>query len=123
MIRYVTVMILVCFLIASHMKTASLLLSFILFMVLHPEVQRRTHEEMDRVVGRNRLPIWEDRKDLPFFDAVITEVARMRPPINTCEYVSSPAGYKIIETSQYTALQHKTMYTTGISFLRTLLSS
>ena len=35
-------------------------------MVLYPEVQQRAQEELDRVVGRDRLPTVEDEKDLPY---------------------------------------------------------
>lgn len=32
---------------------------------LHPEIQARLHEELDRVVGSARLPNFEDEEDLP----------------------------------------------------------
>ena len=52
-------------------------LSFFLLMSLHPEVQRKAQEEIDRVVGHDRLPNAQDRKDLPYVDAIMREVARV----------------------------------------------
>ncbi|KAI0639039.1 cytochrome P450 [Trametes polyzona] len=60
----------------------STLASFILLMLEHPDVQLRAQEEIDRVIGTDRLPGWEDRESLPYLWAVMTEVLRLRPPIN-----------------------------------------
>lgn len=57
----------------------SALSSFILAMVLHPEVQARAQEELDRVVGRGRLPDFGDRKDLVYIGAVVKEIFRWCP--------------------------------------------
>jgi cytochrome P450 len=46
----------------------------------YPEVQRRAQEELDRVVGRDRLPDIEDEQNLPFCRAVIKEVERCHNP-------------------------------------------
>jgi len=51
--------------------------SFFLLMSLHPEVQRKAQEEIDRVVGHDRLPNAQDRKDLPYVNAIMKEVARL----------------------------------------------
>jgi len=40
----------------------------------YPEIQRKSQEELDRVVGRDRLPTIEDEKNLPYCQAVIKEV-------------------------------------------------
>ncbi|XP_046394627.1 methyl farnesoate epoxidase-like [Ischnura elegans] len=52
-------------------------LSFgMLYMVLHPEVQKKVQEELDEVVGRDRMPSLEDRPRLPYIDATINEIMR-----------------------------------------------
>ncbi|KAA1476007.1 cytochrome P450 [Dentipellis sp. KUC8613] len=47
-----------------------------LALVLNPHVQRRAQEEIDRVVGRDRLPTLNDRSILPYVGAVLRESMR-----------------------------------------------
>ena len=47
-----------------------------LYMVRYPEVQTRVQEELDRVVGVERLPSMKDKADLPYTEAVIMEIQR-----------------------------------------------
>ncbi|KAF8788486.1 Cytochrome P450 2C38 like protein [Argiope bruennichi] len=42
----------------------------------HPDVQRKVQEELDSVVGRERLPSWTDKQNLPYMDATIQELYR-----------------------------------------------
>ena len=48
--------------------------TFIWAMVLYPDVQRRAQEEIDRAVGRERLPA--DKGSLPYVTAIIKEILR-----------------------------------------------
>lgn len=50
--------------------------SAILALVLHPEVQARAQAEIDQVIGRDRLPDFSDRPQLPFVNAICREVLR-----------------------------------------------
>jgi cytochrome P450 len=54
-------------------------------MVLHQDVQRRAQEELDRVLC-GRLPTFEDREDLPYIEAMMTETLRWNPvaPLGWC---------------------------------------
>ncbi|KAJ3267536.1 hypothetical protein HK104_005792 [Borealophlyctis nickersoniae] len=52
---------------------------FAALMANHPEVQNRIHEEMDRVVGRDRAPVPADEANLPYLRATIKETMRLRP--------------------------------------------
>lgn len=52
---------------------------FFLAMTVYPEVQRKAQEEIDRVVGRDRLPTMADRQNLPYVEAVVREVLRWQP--------------------------------------------
>lgn len=61
-------------------KTAAVLTSFVLAMTLHPDVQRKAQDEIDRVVGPDRLPTFEDRDSLPYLDCVLKETLRCFPP-------------------------------------------
>lgn len=45
-------------------------------MLLHPKAQQRAQQEIDRVVGRDRLPDLDDRDSLPYVQCVINEVLR-----------------------------------------------
>lgn len=51
-------------------------MTFILAMVLHPDVYQRAQEHLDQVVGRNRLPTLADRESLPYVDCIVKEVYR-----------------------------------------------
>ncbi|KAF9234667.1 cytochrome P450 [Melanogaster broomeanus] len=58
---------------------ASTLHSFLLALVLNPEVQKRAQAEIDDVVGMDRLPNFDDRPFLPYVEAVLRETLRMYP--------------------------------------------
>ncbi|KAJ7633235.1 cytochrome P450 [Roridomyces roridus] len=59
--------------------TWSYLNSFILTLVAFPEAQKKAHEEIDRVVGQDRLATLADFEQLPYIRALLFEVHRFRP--------------------------------------------
>ena len=60
----------------TAIRTDALIMGFVLMMVLHPEEAKKAQEEIDRVVGPNRLPDLQDRPSLPYIDCIIKETAR-----------------------------------------------
>ncbi|KAG1787447.1 cytochrome P450 [Suillus plorans] len=66
---------------AQRHMTSALLMVFILAMVLYPDVQRRAQAEIDSVVGKDRLPTFEDSASLPYIDAVVRETFRWQPVV------------------------------------------
>lgn len=52
---------------------------FTLAMVMFPHVQHKAQEEIDRVVGTDRLPNFDDRDRLPYVSALVKETRRWWP--------------------------------------------
>jgi len=48
-------------------------------MNLYPDVMRKAQVELDAVVGRDRLPTFEDKDNLPYIRAILKETLRWRP--------------------------------------------
>ncbi|KAF8208378.1 cytochrome P450 [Mycena galopus ATCC 62051] len=59
--------------------TTSAIASFFLFMSTHPDIQKCAQDEIDRVVGRDRLPTLEDLPSLLYITALLKEVLRSAP--------------------------------------------
>ena len=55
------------------------MLTLLIACMVHPDAQQRARDEIDSVVGRERLPSFEDRPGLPFVDAMTKEALRWRP--------------------------------------------
>ena len=55
-------------------------------LVLYPEVQRRARAEIDAVIGRDRLPVPDDKQLLPYVEAVAREILRWQQvvPLGSC---------------------------------------
>ncbi|KAJ3539528.1 hypothetical protein NM208_g5454 [Fusarium decemcellulare] len=80
--------------------TVSTISSFVLAMIMFPDVQRRAQAEIDTVVGSDRLPNGEDRERLPYLAALIKETLRWLPvvPVGTTHVAQEEvtyAGYRI----------------------------
>ncbi|KXN84611.1 O-methylsterigmatocystin oxidoreductase [Leucoagaricus sp. SymC.cos] len=51
-------------------------LIFFLAMALYPDAQQTAQAELDAIVGRNRLPDFDDQPNLPYINALCKEVLR-----------------------------------------------
>ncbi|PSN69539.1 cytochrome P450 [Corynespora cassiicola Philippines] len=64
---------------AAGIGTVSTAIEIAILAILHyPEAYAKVNEEMDRVVGRDRMPTFEDQKNLPYLEAFIKETMRWR---------------------------------------------
>ncbi|KAI0729067.1 cytochrome P450 [Fomitopsis betulina] len=59
-------------------STTSAVTSFLHAMARYPHIQKRAQQEIDRAVGTERLPLLQDRPQLPFVDAIMSEVLRWK---------------------------------------------
>ncbi|KAG2007166.1 cytochrome P450 [Coprinopsis cinerea AmutBmut pab1-1] len=63
--------------------TVSSIHSVFLALSLFPEVQAKAQAEIDAVIGGDRLPTFEDRRNLPYINAVVSEVLRWHAVVPT----------------------------------------
>jgi cytochrome P450 len=59
--------------------SSSTTMTFIMTMAGNPDVLKKAQEEVDRVIGRTRLPGKDDTGCLPFIRACMLEITRWRP--------------------------------------------
>ncbi|KAI3612829.1 cytochrome p450, partial [Moniliophthora roreri] len=75
--------------IAAFETTETTLNWLVLAMITFPEVQRKAQEELDRVIGRARIPTLNDLDSLSYMRAVVKEVLRWRPALPTSLFHAS----------------------------------
>ena len=78
LIRCVVVLCQAITFLTSASQTATTMTWFMLAMIAYPEVQKKCQEELDRVVGRSRVPTLRDRESLPYMRATTRELFRWR---------------------------------------------
>ncbi|ROV91045.1 hypothetical protein VMCG_09608 [Cytospora schulzeri] len=84
------------FMIGGVETTASIMQWFSALIPAYPQIQKRAQEELDRVVGRDRLPNVEDEARLPYVHAIVKEVERCHNPfwLGTPHVASEDFTYK-----------------------------
>ena len=55
--------------------------AFFVLMASYPRVQQKAQEELDTVVGPDRLPTFDDIGSLPYLNSVIRELLRWHCPV------------------------------------------
>uniref|UniRef100_A0AAU7NIQ6 Cytochrome p450 n=2 Tax=Pyraloidea TaxID=37573 RepID=A0AAU7NIQ6_MARVT len=88
--------------------TEAVLSMLLEILLVHPELQDRIHEEIDRVVGSGRLPNLDDRNKMPFTEACIREAMRVDTlvPLGVPHRATQPTtfhGYDIPEGTMFHA--------------------
>lgn len=65
-------------------------------LIKYPSIQEKMQQEIDSVIGKDRCPSMEDRKSLPFSDAVIHEVQRFLDivPFSLPHYALSDISFR-----------------------------
>lgn len=97
----------------------------------YPDIQKRAQDELDRVVGRDRLPTLEDEINLPFCHAIIKETERCHNPfwLGTPHVASNDFTYKdkfipkdtVVICNAYTMHHNKDRYPDPMTFNVSLL--
>jgi cytochrome P450 len=59
--------------------TANQVLTIIMALAKHPEVQKKAQAEIDRVCGVEQAPEFSDFESLPYINCIIKEGLRWRP--------------------------------------------
>lgn len=68
---------------AGSDTTVAAVTSFFLAALIYPDMQKKAQAELDRVIGRHRLPDFADKTELPYLDAVMRECLRWLPVLPT----------------------------------------
>ncbi|KAH9017371.1 cytochrome P450 [Lactarius pseudohatsudake] len=81
---------------AGAETTILALSSFLLALLLYPDVQTRPQAEIDQVIGRSRLPAFSDRPNLPYVDAICKELLpwRLVLPLGVAHATTEDDVYK-----------------------------
>jgi hypothetical protein len=62
-------------------------MNFLASVLVHQDAQKKIHQELDAVVGRNRAPILSDLSSLTYLRAAWMESMRLNPPTPTGIYL------------------------------------
>ncbi|KAF5384354.1 hypothetical protein D9615_003159 [Tricholomella constricta] len=66
---------------ASADTTISTVCNFFLAMIYNPDVLAKAQQELDEVIGSERLPMFSDRASLPYIECVLNETWRWGCPV------------------------------------------
>lgn len=69
-------------------------------MTLYPDVAKKAQEEIDSIVGNERLPSYADREYMPYVDALVKEVFRWNSVVPTGEESGSSSRLPMLKSHQ-----------------------
>ena len=58
------------------MQASDTLATFVACMMLYPDAQKRCQDQLDEVIGPDRLPQFTDRDSLPLLECTLKETFR-----------------------------------------------
>ncbi|KAL1381592.1 cytochrome P450 [Phyllosticta capitalensis] len=61
--------------------TSNAMLSSLMQLALHPEIQSKAREQLDEVCGTERTPSWSDFDRIPYINSIVKETVRWAPPV------------------------------------------
>ncbi|KAL6467707.1 hypothetical protein MHYP_G00233840 [Metynnis hypsauchen] len=104
--------------VAGTETTSTTIRYALMLLIRHPEIQERMQKEIDTVIGQERSPTMDDRKSLPFTDAVIHEVQRYMDlvPLNVPHYALRDItfrGYTIPKDTMILPMLHSVLRDEG----------
>ena len=91
---------------AGSETTSTTLTWAILFMLHDPEPWKKARQELDTVVGRSRLPSLEDRTNLPYFEALMSELMRRS---NVAPFAIFHSNHVAADLNQFKIPAHSTI--------------
>ncbi|XP_051774959.1 cytochrome P450 2K6-like [Erpetoichthys calabaricus] len=86
---------------AAGTETTAITLAWgLLLMMRYPDIQAKVRQEIENVIGNERCPRYEDKKNMPYTNAVLHEIQRFGDvaPLNLLHQTSQDTtfqGYKI----------------------------
>jgi hypothetical protein len=75
---------------------------------MHPEAQAKAFEEIDHVIGQDRLPTLEDLDNLPYIEALLKETFRWSPLLPISELTMHHFHARILTRIYLVVMQHLT---------------
>lgn len=64
---------------AGSETTSSALNSCVKYFAAFPEAQAKAYAEIEKTIGQNRIPSFDDEPNLPYIKACVKEILRIRP--------------------------------------------
>ncbi len=66
-------------------------------MARNPDIQRKAQDEVDKVVGTDRLPEMSDRDSLPYVNRIMREALRFAPV--------APSSFIVLTKTMYVSFR------------------